>query len=397
MYLDRKYPEKALLDLLLSGVVAGFACLAATASIEKFGGVVGGVIATIPSTLVVTAIALSIIQESTILDLTMSSVSVGLAPGFFVLLIWRVLPPLLSRSLTSKQRLVITLGLSFTTWIGLAYGLVVLLEELLIGSMSLLEVEMSTIGIVALLIYLTVSLIAAFVPTLPVGRKGDNVVPKKEYLFRFLTGFVASNFSLLLSYFHLYASGVALAFPATALTALVSLWLRQGETVAMSAATPMLVGSASSGIFSLVFAYIHPILLKEFSDFAIIFSIAAPWFLVVYCFSLPLAVLLRKKEIAAYKHIGKIKLDDASASTDSTPSFTRPDLSKSFASFKNLSQGLDMSMSRSGLIPFDPDDPFGDEFGLSDSDNMETDDGGLTSGNDMYMPGSLPKSSFAFS
>lgn len=84
---------------------------------------------------------------------------------------------------------------------------------------------------------------------------------KKQLGFRFLMGFTASNISFLLSYISVYASGVALAFPAIGFTALVSLWIRQGETVAMSAATPMLVGSTSSGIFAILFVFLHPILL----------------------------------------------------------------------------------------------------------------------------------------
>lgn len=80
------------------------------------------------------------------------------------------------------------------------------------------------ISLVALCVYAAASLLAAFVPRLPIGRKGDNPVPRKEYIVRFIVGFTTSNLSILLSYVNIYASGVALAFPSVALTALISLW-----------------------------------------------------------------------------------------------------------------------------------------------------------------------------
>lgn len=78
------------MDLLVSGLIAGLASLLATFAVERFGGIVGGVIAyatrqiytltqrTVPSTLTVVAIALSMIETSEYLDLSMRSVPVGL-------------------------------------------------------------------------------------------------------------------------------------------------------------------------------------------------------------------------------------------------------------------------------------------------------------------------------
>ncbi len=48
------------------------------------------------------------------------------------------------------------------------------------------------------------------------GRKGDNIVSNRAYIFRYLAGFISTGGALALVRANEYASGVVLAFPAVA-------------------------------------------------------------------------------------------------------------------------------------------------------------------------------------
>src|SRR5690606_19167850 len=56
------------------------------------------------------------------------------------------------------------------------------------------------------------------------------------------------------------AGGVASVFPAIFLTAMVSLWLSQGEAVPVGAIGPIVLGSSSVSLYSLVAAMAMPAL-----------------------------------------------------------------------------------------------------------------------------------------
>jgi hypothetical protein len=125
------------------------------------------------------------------------------------------------------------------------------------------------------------------------GRKGDNKVSGRAYVFRYLAGFLSAGIAVLIVRINEYASGVVLAFPAVAvvrfdlglyckysallrsfiLFSLSALWVGQGESVAMSAATPMIIGMNSTGIFALLFSFIIARLQALFLFLFVMFSL----------------------------------------------------------------------------------------------------------------------------
>jgi len=208
---------------------------------------------------------------------------------------------------------VIMVTTSLVVWILLAYGMV----ELIKAVKQVIDLEI--LGIACLAFYFATAALVVFVPVLPVGRKGDEHVSKANYFGRFCAGFVSTVCMVLLGYWNELAGGIAIAFPSVILSSMTSLWITQKETVATSAASPLILGSTTNSIFALLFAWAAPILEREFNmALGLLATVAAAWFLCVYGFSMPMVFLLRKKEIASGHKIPHILLWSDAEDTNSS-------------------------------------------------------------------------------
>lgn len=75
-----------------------------------------------------------------------------------------------------------------------------------------------------------------------------------------------------------------------------------------------MIGSMSSSIFALIFAWALPALEDYFGPFGgLAVTVLATWFVCVFLFSIPSAILLRKKELSAMENVPQILLFDDSA------------------------------------------------------------------------------------
>jgi len=292
-----------------SGIASGLSVLLLAYSVERFGGVMGGIIGTLPSTIVVTAVALFFLEAGDMIVETLNAVPMGMIPTLVLLILWRFLPSQMSRTLTSWKRLGVLLTLSIVLWFGLSYGSLELIEFIKSKDVGL---KTEIIAAISICVYFVLSCLFVALPPLPVGRKGDEQVGWKSHLLRFVLGAVTTVAAILLSELNEYIGGLAITFPSVILTALTSLWVTHSDTVAVSAAAPMMVGSTSSSIYSLYFAWVIPHLEFYFGPIGgVITAALSSWFVCTFLFSLPCAILLRKKELSAMDQVPQIVLYDS--------------------------------------------------------------------------------------
>lgn len=126
-------------DLLVTALAAaGFAgavAIGVTVAIERWGGVRGGLLGTVPTTIVPFSLGLQAAEPAALRE-ALWAVPVGMLVNALFLLVWRELPPrLAARSLGA--RLAIVLGASLAVWAAAAGGAVLGMRALRAGGASL--------------------------------------------------------------------------------------------------------------------------------------------------------------------------------------------------------------------------------------------------------------------
>ena len=223
----------ALAGVLISAVVAGIAAILVTVSIEKWGGLHGGVLATVPSTIVPAAVgiwlAAGTVDE---FQAAMGIVPIGLILNAGFLYLWRGVPPLISQ------------------W---KFGLSIQVFNILTNA----GMAPLTIGCLALVIGLVVGF-AATTQHRPTPR-GQNKVSFLTLLMRGVAAAASIGIAVWLAGLgNPLASGIMSIFPAIFTTSMVALWLAQGEAVPAGAIGPMMFGAQSVSLFALIVAICYP-------------------------------------------------------------------------------------------------------------------------------------------
>ena len=223
-----------------------------TVAIERWGGKLGGLLGTLPSTMVPAAVGIYLqspdvasYQES------MAATPVGMLLSALFLWLWRVLPPRLPQG-SLRRRLALMILLSLSAW-SLAAAATV------IGARVSLDLGLSSVvlgwGGAALIAGAGLWATWKNVPA-PRGKKR---VGAGTLLARAVLAALAIGAAIVLARVGgPIASGVAAVFPAIFMTTMVSLWLSQGEAVQAGAVGPMMLGSTSVAAFALFAAWTLP-------------------------------------------------------------------------------------------------------------------------------------------
>ena len=242
----------ALAAILISGLIAGVAAILVTASIERWGGLHGGVLATVPSTIVPAAVGIWLaIGSQSEFRAAMGIVPIGLILNAGFLYLWRVVPSLIPEWRFGFRLTTITIA-TLATW-----GAAAAVSMIGFSYLTSLGIDPFSIGVVALFFGLVIGFIATMKhrPT----PRGQN----KVGLFTLLMRGVAASASIgiavwLSSLGNPLASGVMSIFPAIFTTSMVALWLSQGEAVPAGAIGPMMFGSQSVSLYALLVALLYP-------------------------------------------------------------------------------------------------------------------------------------------
>ena len=232
--------------ILLSALFAGVVAVLVTVAIEKWGGIVGGVLGTLPTTIVPAAIGMYLEAGSEDLATSMSLIPFWMLLNALFVASW-VVYPRMKPGATLAQMIFVSLGF----WSILALLMTVSLTESL-NYFS--EFSVGTAGFVCLV---SLGLWMTWIPIK--APKGKNSVTKQVLVMRGLAAATAIGIAVQFSSMGLpIIAGLASVFPAIFLTTMVALWISQGADVPTGAAGPMMLGGSSVGMYSLIAPYALP-------------------------------------------------------------------------------------------------------------------------------------------
>ena len=268
-----------LTPILISALLAGVVATAVTVAIEKWGGLVGGLLGTVPSTIVPAGIGMYLAGGEDDFVGSMMVVPLGMLLNALFLGAWLVLPRWFSKA--SHPLLLTSIG-ALVFWCVMGMVVWFLLQNTVAGIL-LTEQEFAAVGL-ALLFFIAVWFNRRPQPT----PKGTNAVSKTVLFARGSMAATAIGVAVWMAGlgFPLLA-GLASVFPAIFLTSMVALWLAQGPTVPQGAAGPMMLGGASVAVYANIAMWSLP------AYGALVGSLIA-WVGSVVGWSLPAFVVLRR-------------------------------------------------------------------------------------------------------
>lgn len=239
-------------DLLIPAMTAGIMAVGITLAIERLGGRAGGLLGTLPSTIVPAAWGIE--EAAPGIDafrIAMLGVPFGMLLNAGFLFCWRALPARLAKR-SLRARLFLTVTLSLAAWMLLALVLVLSLSRIPDDVSTRLVLGLGATGISILFgLFATRRVTAA--------PRGHHKVGAATLFFRGVGA--AGAVALAVWIAHVGSpllAGMASVFPAIFLTTMLSLWLAQGETVPVGAVGPMMLGSVSVSVFALLAAFTFP-------------------------------------------------------------------------------------------------------------------------------------------
>ncbi len=272
--------------VVLSALFSGLVAIASTVAIERLGGRLGGLIATLPTTIVPATLGIYA-QSATTADFqdAMAVPAVGMLINALYLFLWRVLPPRLS-GLPARLHLPGMVLLTTSGWATAAALGVLGLAQVRAAGVPLL---LAGAGFVVTTFIIGV-LACRRAPPAP---RGTQSVGPIMLLARGALAATAIGLAVWLAAVSgPLLAGMVAVFPAIFFTTMVGLWISQGAAVPAGAVGPMMLGSASVSAHALLAALALPLLGPAIG------SLAA-WTAAVLCVTAPAGWWLRRAIRAA--------------------------------------------------------------------------------------------------
>ena len=219
-----------LTSILLSALFAGIVATLVTIAIEKFGGRTGGVLATIPTTIVPAALGMYTLSGETEFAQSMSIVPVGMMVNAMFLLVWIHAPQRFGLSLIG------TTIISLVVWMFIGSIGLIFSSELQSSGIDALTYASLGLGLLIVL-----GVWATWTPRS--APKGSRSVRPFVLVLRGTAAALAIGIAVWFSSLsYPFVSGLVSTFPAIFLTSMIALWLAQGQDVPQGAAGPMMLG-----------------------------------------------------------------------------------------------------------------------------------------------------------
>lgn len=280
--------------VLAAGGFAAFVAVGSTVLIERCGGLLGGVISTVPSTIVPASVGIAL--QGGDFATAMSAVPVGMLLDVGFLWLWRVVPPRFGRLpvlSTSRAWLVsATAAVTVLAWAVMA----LLTSAVAFPAVARSGVHPVAIGLGAWIVTAGAGAAATSCEA-PSPTQCDGVAepPQPTSLItltsRACAAAAAISASVLIarSEGHATLSGVAATFPAIFLTTMVSLWLQHGASVPGSAIGPMMFGANAVSSYALLSVALFP-------QLGVVGGAIAAWALAVALWSVPVGAFLFRRQ-----------------------------------------------------------------------------------------------------
>ena len=278
-------------DVAIPSLFAGGVAITATVLVERLGGSVGGIISTVPTTIVPAAIGIWLRRTNPDDFINaMAFVPIGTLMNAAYLVLWRVVPARVGRHVQGRSHmLAATLSVALGAWLAVA-AVVMLLQ----GSIRPTPMHALAVGGLACLAGLVLGVFANRAPH--AAPRGRNPVRWPVLALRGVAAALAIGFALVLARMGLpVASGLASVFPVIFTTVMVATWIAQGPSVPTGAVGPMILGSTSVGAFALLAVALFP---------ALPIVLAAPlcWLMAVLLINVPAFLFLERRRRRAALH-----------------------------------------------------------------------------------------------
>ena len=232
-------------DILPAAIAAGAVAILVTVLIERYGGVVGGALGTVPTTIVPAVAGMASAQGDAELMESLSVVPAGMLVNAIFLSVWIFLPPRLE-GLSPSRSLALTTVASLAVW-----GVVGTIAVLAIGDAHVSGSSPRSVAVAGVLMTAAFGLLLGWSPReAPPGSEGVSAPVLLARGAMAASAIGASVWVAGLGY--PLVAGLASVFPAIFLTSMVALWVSQGPSVPRGAAAPMLLGGGSVGVYALV-------------------------------------------------------------------------------------------------------------------------------------------------
>jgi hypothetical protein len=238
--------------ILISALAAGLVAILATVAIEKLGGRRGGVVGTLPTTIVPAAVGFWW-GASTLGDFqdALYVVPAGMMVNALFLWSWRVVPPRLP-GWSLGVRLVVMVLVSMSAWALMAFFLLSATEGYRGAG---LPMPLWGWGFFLAAVAFAMGACLRNGPA-PAGTRTVGVA---TLLARGLLAAAAIGLAVMLATVSgPVIAGIVSIFPAIFLTTMLALWVSQGEAVPAGAVGPMMLGSTSVSAFALLAATLMP-------------------------------------------------------------------------------------------------------------------------------------------
>ena len=241
-----------MLPWMISALFAGLLAISVTIAIERLGGAKGGLLGTLPSTIIPAAIGLSVASPTlAAFQDALFMTPAGMLINAVFLLLWRIIPPRLP-SASPGLRLAMCLCVSLIAWLAMAAGVIKLTQWALV-----LGVTSSTMALWGIGAGLVVGMAGArnSPPAPPVNKTvGLGIILARGLVASGSIGaavWLGANAGPMVA-------GMAAVFPAIFVTTMCALWWSHGESVGAGAVGPMMLGGTSVSVFAWLAAWWIP-------------------------------------------------------------------------------------------------------------------------------------------
>lgn len=203
-------------------------------------------------------------------------------------------------------------AISLAAWLACSTILGVILAHMLLRGLYIRLPALICLGVSAFIWII----VAAF--GVSIGAKGEGRVSLRIYLSGAVVGGISSFLAIVLAAFSDVASGLSISFPATLLTSMVALSLTHSDSLPVSATTSMIGGMLSISVYAIVLAELLEPLDTAMGGTGhwgiVILASVIDWILCVAFVSLPVGLVIRWRERASKRSIGRIVLGGSTLS-----------------------------------------------------------------------------------
>lgn len=258
---------------LLAGICSGIIAATCSLMIEKLGGKLGGILATVPTSAVPSMVGFWTAQAN--FDQAAGFTPVGMLANCTFLLSWKYYPRYVPAHLSVTSRVAILSAASLTTWL--------LCGSLLIFGLAPLaraaHLSPQLLGFACSAIHISIGLAITYRP--PPAPRGGSKVPLSTLLLRGVVATIIITCAIIIGKVaNGYIASLASIAPIVFLTSMIATSVSQGDDVRDGAIGPMLLGSSSVGLYCNVATVFFRLIGPYFGS-------AVCWVIAVFCVNVP--------------------------------------------------------------------------------------------------------------